>query len=347
MDRHFKFLRPARGFSLIEMALVLALTATMLIVFYMFVSSQMISAVEESSEITVQSDIRATMSALVQELEGSRLTGLDSNATWVSYQTPVVGPSGSFILDVNGNVQYGANPYDNSGFITNGYYTLSFVDDNLTFVENQMTSPDYPSGQNISGSITVATNGAVTVPYDKAFIFGHFQVQVYNASGTAVGTPRVISGKALRQYWPSDPNKLTYPWGGGFFYMRNTLAKPTLNAAGTGAGTVWSPQSADVLADINGDGQLDPGDTYVDVNLNGVYDPPDCDPFNDTNGNNVKDPTESVATPGASASTPWNGSLRIQVRSFDPENSLKVAPYRRDAYATVRLLTTKVKIRNN
>ncbi len=389
--------RGARGFTLVEMLVVLLLSTVVLMAFYVFVSSQMMSAYEESSEIELQSDLRSTMSALILELEGSRLTSLDSNGVWVSYQVPVTGTSGSFILDATGEVQYGANPFDNSGFMINGYYTLAFKDEsgaNKIFIESQMISPNYPSGQNISGSVNVSATGVATIPYDKAYVFGHFEVQCYTSAGVAVGSPRNISGKCLRQFDPTDTAampKRTYPWGGGFFYMRNTLAVPTLNAAGTGPAsnpplaTDWSPQMADGFLsspgntgnqDTNGNGVWDPAESYTDTNNNGKWDAgepfvdtnndgiwtaaepftdengngqyegPDCDPFYDTNGNNVKDSNELVATPGATSATPWSANLRIIVRSFDAQKALTVTKDRRDSAATIRTLMTKVKIRN-
>src|ERR1043165_6490968 len=183
MDDHYTLLKrahsaapcragvsPGRGFTIIEMAVVLAMSAILLMAFYSFVSTQTMSAFEESSEISVQTDIRQTMSALVQELEGARLSCLDSNANWVCYQMPRTGTSGAMILDANGAVQYGANAFDNSGWQANGYYQIVFVDDANTapVVESALANSSNPSGQNISGSYAFGSTN-FTANYAKAY----------------------------------------------------------------------------------------------------------------------------------------------------------------------------------
>src|ERR1043165_6460958 len=335
------------------------MSAILLMAFYSFVSTQTMSAFEESSEISVQTDIRQTMSALVQELEGARLSCLDSNANWVCYQMPRTGTSGAMILDANGAVQYGANAFDNSGWQANGYYQIVFVDDANTapVVESALANSSNPSGQNISGSYAFGSTN-FTANYAKAYYYGHFQVQCHSVppnsiisatgpSGPLVGPVRDLPGKCLRMYDKTDVNstKRTWPWSGGFFYMRNLQATPTLNAAGTGLGTVWSPQTAETFTDTNANGVYAAGEAFTDVNGNGQYKGADCEPFLDTNGNYVKDGFESfTATNGNGVG---DGSLRIQIRSFDAQRTMNQTGNQRDTKAAIRLMSTLVKIRNN
>ncbi|HLX62868.1 MAG TPA: prepilin-type N-terminal cleavage/methylation domain-containing protein [Planctomycetota bacterium] len=355
-----------QGFTLIEMALVLAMSSVLLIAFYAFMSTQTMNAFEDSSEITVQSGIRTTMAALVQELEGAHLFALDSNANWVCYQIPMTGPSGSIVLDSNGNIQYGAIRADMSGWtngvpngwLAGGYYEIIFVDDTTKppLVESQMTTPATPNGQNISGTFaTGATN--FTVAYDKAFYYGSFQQETHTAppngtinvngpTGVLTGPTRVLPGICLRMYDKNDTStpKRTWPWRGGFFYMRNISATPTLNAAGTGPGTVWSPQTAGTYTDTNGNGVWDVGEPFTDIDGDGMFEDADCEPFVDANGNNVKDTLENFTDTNGNGK--WDGSLRVQIRAFDAQKIVGTSGNQRDNSAAVRTLSTKVKIRN-
>lgn len=354
------------GFTLIEMALVLVMSSVLLIAFYAFMSTQTMNAFEDSSEITVQSGIRTTLASLVQELEGAHLYALDSNASWVCYQVPMTGPSGSIVLDANGNVQYGAIQIGSVGYVNGvpngwqagGYYEIIFVDDPNTppIIESSLANSANPSGQNISGTYAFgATN--FTVAYDKAFYYGWFQQEVHSAppnstitatgpTGTLVGPTRVLPGTCLRMYDKNDTNtpKRTWPWRGGFFYMRNIQANPTLNASGTGSGTVWSPQTAGTFTDTNGNGVYDVGEPFNDVDGNGLFEDADCEPFIDANGNNVKDPLENFTDTNGNGI--WDGSLRIQIRAFDAQKTMNSTGNDRDNMSAVRLLSTKVKIRN-
>lgn len=341
------------------MLIVLMLSSVLLIAFYMFVSSQMLSSAEESSEVSIQSNIRVTMQEIVDEIEGARLLCLDSNGAYVCYQKPMLGISGTIIRDAKGNLQYGANAFDGSGWQAGGYYQIVFVDHTGpkdTLVEKALTNSTSSPGQNISGTYASgATN--FSVAYDKAFVFGHFEIQCHSAppntnlsasgpSGAIVGPVRVLSGTVLRQIDPADTAtpKRTWPWNGGFFYMRNTQALPTLNAAGTGPGTVWSPQTAETFTDINGNGVWDPGEPFVDVNGNGVYDPPDCEPFVDTDGTCVKSSNEAYTDKDLDKG--WDAKLRVQVRGFEARKIVTSSPDSRDASAVIRTLTMKVRIRN-
>src|SRR5260221_55939 len=132
MDHRVHLLKRPRGFSLVEMTIVLALCATLLTAFYSFVATQMMNAAEDGSEAVVQNGIRVTLNEVVHELEGARLLSLDSYANWVCYQVPEVGTSGSFKLaaDASNNpvVSYGAYRFDDQSFVAGGYYQLRFID---------------------------------------------------------------------------------------------------------------------------------------------------------------------------------------------------------------------------
>lgn len=352
-------MRRCPGFTLAEMLIVLVLSSTLIAAFYSFVSSQLLSSSEESSDVSIQSNMRVTLQEIVDEIEGSRLSCLDSNGVWVCYQKPLVGISGTIIRDVKGNLQYGAQPFDNSAWLPGGYYQIVFIDHTGPrdlLVEKSLTSVLSPSGQNISGTYASgATNFSVS--YDKAFVFGHFEIQCHSApinaaitptgpTGAIVGPSRTLTGVVLRQIDPLDLNtpQRTWPWNGGFFYMRNTMALPTLNAAGTGPGTVWSPQMADTFTDTNNNGVWDPGEPFVDVNLNGVYDPPDCEPFVDSDGSCVKSSNESFTDKDLDKG--WDAKLRVQVRGFEAQKLASNSPNQRDSNAVIRTLTMKVRIRN-
>ncbi len=366
-----------KGVTLIEMAIVLTLSVTLIMAFYTFLSSHIMGAAEESSEIRVQNDIRTTMTELVRELEGAHLYFLDPYGIFICYQEPQLGPNGSsFLLDTSatnlGNPIYGAYPFDGSVFVPGGYYKLYFVDHTDSkdlLIESALVAGTTTSGttygQDISGTLGGAGN---TIGYDKGFVFGHFEVQMFGPTvtalssatafsgpnGTAYAGSRMISGKALRQVDSTDstpivayptsstPTKRTYPFNGGFFYMRQTYANKLLNATGTGTGSVTSPQLADIFIDNNNNGIWDVGEPYTDINSNGVYDQPDCEPFNDKNFNNVYDSSDSTVINGAT----WHGSLRLQMRSYDPKKLLGNSPDIRNSNSVVRTITTKVKIRN-
>jgi hypothetical protein len=338
------------------MAIVLALSAVLLIAFYSFLATHTLAAFEESSEITVQTDLRSTMSAIVDELEDAHLFYLDSYGAYVCYQVPLVGPSETYILDSSGKIQYGALPFDGSPWEANGYYQIVFVDHAGpldTLLESSLTNSANPYGQNISGTFQ---NGITNfnASYTDAFVFGHFEVQCHRQpsssvigangpNGILVGPARMIAGKCLRQYDPADTNspKRTWPWGGGFFYMRNAQATPILNAAGTAAGTSWSPQTAESFTDTNANGVWDPGEPINDINGNGAYEEPDCDAFNDRDNNNVFNGLDTKQGNGT-----WNGKLRIQIRSYDAQKEINRSARQNDSFSIVRLLTTKVKVRN-
>ena len=368
----------SKGVTLIEMAIVLTLSVTLIMAFYTFLSTHLMGAAEESSEIRVQNDIRKTMTELVRELEGAHLYFLDPYGSFVCYQEPQLGPNGSsFLLDTSalnlGNPIYGAYPFDGSAFVPGGYYKLFFVDHTEAkdlLVESALvggtTSSGTTYGQDISGTLGGVGN---TIGFDKGYVFGHFEIQVFGATVTALSSAtafsgpngaaylgtRTISGKAMRQIDSTDstpicantatsstPTKRSYPFNGGFFYMRQTYANKLLNATGTGLGNVTSPQLADIYIDTNNNGIWDPGESYTDINGNGYYDQPDCDPFNDKNFNNVYDSSDSTVINGAI----WHGSLRIQIRSYDPKKLLGNSPDIRNSSSVVRTISTKVKIRN-
>lgn len=354
--------------TMLEMIIVLALSLVLVVAFYSFLSTHLMSAAEESSEIRVQNDLRSTMSEIVQELEDAHLYFLDPMGNFICYQVPQLGDNGqAFKLDSTaanlGNPIYGAYPEGGGAFIPGGYYKLIFVDhpdERDLLIEPTMVA----GGQNVSGTLSGVNN---TVAYDKGFVFGHFEIECWTATGIplsqatayigppAQGIPgfaaststkvstRVISGKSLRQLDLTDgsPVKRTLPGGGGFFYMRQTNAKLLYNATGAAAGTVWSPQLPDTFNDSNKNNVRDANESFTDVSLTGTFEEADCDPFTDTNFNGVFDKGDSTQL-----NAPWHGSLRVQLRSYDAAKRMDRNPNKRDSKSVIRTITTKVKIRN-
>jgi len=184
-----------KGFTLIEMAIVLVISSVVLVAFYGFVAAHTMSSYEDCSEINVQSDIRKTIAGLVQELEGSHLVELDNYGSYVSYQVPKRGPSGALMLDANGNVQWGVWPpsatrTDPTQFVpaSSGmcYFTLVFrdsTDASDKLVESALVTQGSPSGQNISGQYATGSLTNFTLPYDKCFIYGPLRRGVLDDCG--------------------------------------------------------------------------------------------------------------------------------------------------------------------
>jgi prepilin-type N-terminal cleavage/methylation domain-containing protein len=365
MDARFTILagsRPAArpaGFTLIEMAVTLALTAVMLMAFYGFVAAHAMSSYEDCSEIRIQSDIRKTMVGLTDELESAHLYGLDPMAAWVQYQVPKTGVSGALILDVNGNKQWGVWPPGTSNAAPAGfqvsvannvwYYQLMFIDstdpkDQL--IESAQVNSLNASGQNLSGTLGPGSSNFAPV-YTDTFVFGHFEVWCVNVVNNGAPTYQVvrsIPGKCLRQYdatkavpanptgWPvTQLYGQTYQYGGGFFFLRNV--------GGTGgqgeqnSGTALSAQESFYWFNYP-----------IVQGYPSVQEDADCEPFNDSNGNCVCDGVEQYTDKNNSGT--WQAKLRIQVRSFDTMKLASQSPNQRDVNAVIRLLTARVQNRN-
>ncbi len=410
MDNHISLLKRSRrlgGFTLVEMAVVMVLSIGLLAAFYSLLSTQALTAMDESSEIRVQTGIRNPMTELVEVLQNAHLFALDSYGNWVCFQVPRRGPSGSVIMgvDVNNNPvpQLGAYAFSTDGtysaantdgsWLPGGYYQIVFrnhTGPNDVLIESQLVAGSNSSGQNLSGTNTTGATAA-GVTYDKGYQVGHFEIEVHTAppntaawiaagynitpnaysfAGTAptatppaVGIPsgaiytnpisglidvQVIPGTALRQIDPADSNtpKRTSPWGGGFFFMRNStnnnfVYAPITGLAATMPTATWSAQSIDgfpAAYDSNGSGHWEPTENYDDLNKNNSYDGPDCDSFTDTNGNNVPDGSEKPLN--------WKGRLRIQMLSFDTKRLVTKNATQYALQAAVRTISTTIQIRN-
>ena len=338
-------MRRPRGFTLLELMVATALVTTMLVAYYAFLGAEATTALEESSEINVQSDLRRTLDAIVAELEDARLTYLESLGTSVRYQNLRQGPAGVPVLDAKGNVQWGVN-YDGIWYAA-GWKELRFVDSDHPadkLIESKLKFTATDAGQNLDRDFAA---GTTTQDYGDAFVAGQFQVQAFDVAGNAVGAPWLVPGKVLRQF---DPKSATAPPqtvgdNGGFFYMRQPQGQALFNATGgTTPPLVWGPQKSEPFTDTKANGVWDPTESFTDLNRNGVCEEADSEPFTDTNGNNILDGLEAYSDVNGNGK--YDAKLKIQLRAFDVQRAVSTSGLARDKAAHIRMLQTKVKIRN-
>jgi prepilin-type N-terminal cleavage/methylation domain-containing protein len=357
MDGHDQVLRGRGGFTAVEVLIAATLISILTAAFYSFLFAQATTAFEEGSEQDTQTDMRRTMLAIISELESAKLAYLDTNGAFVRYQVPQVGGSGVILMDNNGNPTFGA--FDGLTWYPNVYYELSFLDSARAedyLVENQLHINLTDSGQNLNQDYV---NGSTTTQdYSDAFVFGQFVVQTYAATGNVnsatfrdatgqAGSLRILPGQCLRQYDPNSSSvpKATVPDNGGFFYLRQPQGALLYNAAGLTTGTlVWGPQRSETFTDTNGDGVWESTEGFNDANNNGMYEEADSEAFIDTDGNNVLSGNERYTD--ANGNGRYDAKLRVQLRVFDARRIGSRSDDSRMLYSRIRMLQTKIKIRN-